>query len=320
MKRLGVLLILIIVLLLGFFLYYREGVLPVDRESKESKLFIIKPGENLNSIANNLAGQKLIRSRVIFYFVVRRHGFERKIQAGDFRLSPSMNADEIAENLTHGTLDSWLTIIEGTRKEEVAQTLSHNFSIPEAEFLTYAREGYLFPDTYLIPKNATAVAVMKILEDNFNKKFNGELRQKAVRKNLTVDQVVILASMVEREARFSEDRQKVASVLLKRLENGMKLDIDATVQYLLGYQPIEKTWWKKDLTEDDLAIKSFYNTYLNAGLPPSPISNPGIAAIEAVVNADPNGPYLFYVSDSSGHLHFARTLEEHNENIRKYIK
>ncbi|MCL4376817.1 MAG: endolytic transglycosylase MltG, partial [Actinobacteria bacterium] len=97
---------------------------------------------------------------------------DKKIQAGDFRLSPSMDANQIAKLLTHGTLDVWLTIIEGTRKEEVAQVVSQNLDIPEIEFLKYAKEGYLFPDTYLVPKNATAVAVIKLMEDNFNKKYN----------------------------------------------------------------------------------------------------------------------------------------------------
>jgi len=304
----------------GFYLYYREGTLPVDKKSEESKIFIIKKGENLSSIANNLADQKLIRNKVVFYLVVKRFGIERKIQAGDFRLSASMNTHEIASALTHGTLDVWLTIIEGMRKEEVAQVVSQGLNIPETEFLKFANEGYLFPDTYLVPKEATAAAVENILEDNFNKRFNNELKESARRRNLTVDQVVTLASLVEREARFAEDRPKVAGVLLHRLKNNMKLDIDATIQYVLGYQPEEKSWWKKELTFSDLEVNSPYNTYKNAGLPPGPIANPGLATITAVVEASSDGPYLYYVSDSSGHLHFAQTIEEHNENIRKYLK
>ena len=206
------------------------------------------------------------------------------------------------------------------RKEEIAQQVSQSLNIPEIEFLKYVREGYLFPDTYLIPKSATAVVVIKIFEDNFNRRFSDELREKARNKGFTVEQVLTLASLVEREARFAEDRPKVASVLLNRLENEMKLDIDATVQYALGYQSEEKSWWKKQLSLEDLAIDSPYNTYKNAGLPPEPIANPGLASIQAVVDADPNTPYLYYISDKSGHLHFARNLEEHNENIRRYLK
>ncbi len=320
MKKLLILISLLLILAAGFFLYYQEGILPVDKNSKVRTIFIIKPGESLTSIANNLIEQKLIRSRVVFYIVVKKLGVERSIQAGDFRLSSSMNSDEIVKALTHGTLDKWLTIIEGTRKEEIAQVVTQNLDIPESEFLKYAKEGYLFPDTYLVPKNATAVAVIKILESNFDKKFTPELKQEAARENLTVDQVIILASLVEREAHFPEDRQKVASVFLRRIKEHIALNVDATIQYALGYQPDEKTWWKKNLTTDDLALKSFYNTYLYPGLPPGPISNPGLASINAVLSADPQTPYLFYVSDSAGHLHFGRTIEEHNENIRKYVR
>ena len=205
----------------GFYLYYKEGTLPVDKYSKESKVFVIRPGENLNNIANNLADQKLIRNKIVFYLVVKRFGIERKIQAGDFRLSPAMNTHELAKSLTHGTLDVWMTIIEGMRKEEVAQVVAQSLNIPETEFLKYAREGYLFPDTYLVPKNATAAAVIKIFEDNFNRRFDNELREKARNKGFTIEQVITLAALVEREARLAEDRQKVASVLLKRLENSL---------------------------------------------------------------------------------------------------
>ena len=292
----------------------------MDKNSKESKIFVIRPGDALSSIANNLADQKLIRNKVVFYLVVKRFGIERKIQAGDFRLSPSMNLDQIATALTHGTLDVWLTIIEGLRKEEVAQIVSQSLNIPEIEFLKYAKEGYLFPDTYLVPKDATAIAVIVIFNDNFNRRFTDELKEKAEDKGLSQEEVVTLASLVEREARFSEDRQKVASVLLKRLKIGMKLDIDATVQYVIGYQPEDKSWWKRELTLDDLAVASPYNTYKNAGIPPGPIANPGLASLVAVLDAEPNTPYLYYISDKSGHLHFASTLEEHNENIRRYLK
>lgn len=320
MKRLGILLIFILIFIVGFYLYWKEGSLPVDKNSKESKIFVIKPGENLSGIADDLFAQKLIRNKIVFYLVVKRLGIERKIQAGDFRLSPVMDIEEIAKSLTHGTLDVWVTLIEGMRKEEIAQIVSQSLNIPEVEFIKYAREGYLFPDTYLVPKNATADAVIKIFEANFKQKFSLELQDKASEKNLTVDQVITLASLVEREARFAGDRQKVASVLLNRLARNIKLDIDATVQYILGYQPEEKSWWKTELALEDLEIDSPYNTYKNAGLPPGPIANPGIAAIKAVVDANANTPYLFYISDKSGHLHFARTIEEQNENIRRYLK
>lgn len=320
MKRLIILIIFLIVVGGGFYFYYQAGTLPVDKNIKEGKIFVVQKGERLDSIVNNLYDQKLIRNKIVFFLVVKQLGLEKNIQAGDFRLNQSMDAYQIANSLTKGTLDIWVTIIEGTRKEEIAQVISQNLGIPETEFLKYAQEGYLFPDTYLIPKDATTEAVIQIFKTNLERRFSDELKEKARQKNLTVDEVLTLASLVEREARYDEDRGRVASVLLNRLGSGMKLDIDATVQYALGYQSVEKSWWKKELSVDDLEMNSPYNTYKNAGLPPGPIASPGLASIEAVVNANPNTPYLYYVSDSTGHLHFARTLEEHNENIRKFIR
>jgi len=246
-------------------------------------------------------------------------GIERKIQAGDFRISPKMTAAEVAKNLTHGTLDVWITLIEGTRKEEMAQTISKDLNIPETEFIKVATEGYLFPDTYLIPTTATAESVVSILKNNFDNKFSQELLDQAKNKKLTEKEVLILASLVEREARQPATRQKVAGIILKRYLADWPLQIDATVQYALGYQPNEKSWWKKNLTEDDLKINSPFNTYKNTGLPPEPICNPSLTSIEAVINADPKTLYWYYITDKNGVMHYAVTLEEHNNNIRKYL-
>ncbi|MCL4387469.1 endolytic transglycosylase MltG, partial [Patescibacteria group bacterium] len=127
----------------------------------------------------------------------------------------------------------------------------------------------------------------------------------------------IVAYLIEREAKKDEDRPLVASVILNRFNIGMKLDIDATIQYALGYQEDEKRWWKKSLTLDDIKLNSPYNTYRVSGLPPTPISNPGLASLQAVVNpSDTN--YLYYITDSKGINHYGKTLEEHNANIQKY--
>ncbi len=319
MKKLFTLLTLLTVLGIGFSLYYREGTLPVNKTNPQTKIFVIQKGEPLSEIAQKLVNENLIRNKIVFYLVVKKMGLDKKIQAGDFRLSSAMNVYEIADNLTHGTLDVWVTLIEGLRKEQVAQVISQNLDIPETEFLKYTKEGYLFPDTYLIPREATAESVINILQNNFDRKFSADLREKAKAKRLSPDEVIILASMVEREARLNEDRPLVASVILNRLEAGMKLDIDATVQYALGYQPEEKTWWKKELAQDDKKIESPYNTYTNPGLPPAPISNPGLASVQAVISA-PKTDYFYYVSDKNGKNHYAKTIEEHNENVKKYLQ
>src|SRR3990167_4912605 len=135
MKKLGIFLLLIFIFAVGFLLYYKEGSLPVDKTSKESQIFVIRQGENLTTIANNLSNQKLIRNKIIFYLIVKQLGIEKKMQAGDFRLSANMSATEVAKNLTHGTLDVWITLIEGMRKEEIAQVISKNLDIPEIEFI-----------------------------------------------------------------------------------------------------------------------------------------------------------------------------------------
>lgn len=319
-KRYFLLIILLSLFSFGF-LFYKEGTMPVNPNDKTTKIFVVRRGENLRSIIRNLYDQKLIRSRVAFFFVVKKLGIEKKIQAGDFRLSPSMDAFKIAETLTHGTLDVWVTIVEGLRKEEIAHLIGKELDIPEVEFIKAAKEGYLFPDTYLFPKNTDVETIIRIFYENFQRKFNQQLVEQAKRNlNLTQEQVLILASLVEREAKYDADRKKVASILIKRLKNDWPLQVDATVQYVLGYQPKEKTWWKKNLTVDDLKIDSPYNTYKNTGLPPTPICNPGLASIQAVVEADPDIEYWYYLSDKTGKMHYAKTLEEHNRNIEKYLQ
>jgi UPF0755 protein len=320
MKKIYILLFLLIVISLSFYLFYNEGSLPVNKKDQTSKIFVIKQGESLNTITNNLFNEDLIRNKIVFYLIVKQLGIERKIQAGDFRLSPNMSAGELAKNLTHGTLDVWVTLIEGTRKEEMAQVISKNLDIPETEFSKLADEGYLFPDTYLIPRTATVDMVISIIKNNFKNKFNEELQTKAKNKKLTEKQVLILASLVEREARQSSTREKVAGIILKRYLADWPLQIDATIQYALGYQSAEKSWWKKELTEDDFKIDSPYNTYKNKGLPPAPICNPSLSSIKAVINADENTPYWYYFTDKNGVMHYSVTLEEHQANINKYLQ
>lgn len=317
MKRL----ILFSIFLIGglfIFFYYKEGNLPVDPKNKQSKIFVVRKGENVTEIAKNLEKEGLIRNRVVFYLIVKKLGIERKLQAGDFRLSPSMSAEEIAKKLTHGTLDVWITIIEGLRKEEVAQIFARELNLPASEFMKMAKEGYLFPDTYLIPKNATINTVLSILANNFEKKYDEKLRQRAKQLGLTDDEVIIIASLIEREAKFFEDRKKVASVIFNRLKADMKLDIDATVQYALGYDHQEKTWWRKNLSLEDLSFDSPYNTYKYKGLPPAPICSPGLDSIKAVLYPEETD-YLYYISDKKGKLHFAKTFEEHQRNIKRYL-
>ncbi len=312
---------LFVLLFLGIFsyLFYRQGTLPFNKTDRSTKIFVIAPGDPLQKIVDDLDKEDLIRSKLVFYLVVKQLGLERSIQAGDFRLSPSMNAYEIAKNLTHGTLDVWVTLIEGTRKEEMAQIIGNRLEIPEVEFIQNAEEGYLFPDTYLMPKDATAGSVISILKNNYEQKFAEDMKEKTTLKGLSEKEVLTLASIVEKEAKHEADKKIVAGILLKRLDADWPLQVDATIQYALGYQAAEKSWWKKVLSFDDLEIDSPYNSYKNKGLPPTPISNPGLASINAVVEADKNTPYWYYMSDKKGNMHYGKTIEEHNANIQKYL-
>ncbi len=320
MKKIRTLIVVILIAALGFYLYFNQAVQPFNPKDNSVKVFVIPSGESTKDIANSLANHGLIRDRLVFYLIIKSLQLDKNIQAGDFRLSPSMDAYTIAKTLTHGTLDVWVTLIEGMRKEEMAQVISENLGIPEVDFDQYGKEGYLFPDTYLFPKNSTSKSIVQTMENNFNKKFTPEMRDKVERLGLTVDQAVVLASIVEKEAKRPQDKPIVAGILLKRLRADWPLQVDASIQYALGYQAGEHTWWKKDLTAQDLAIDSPYNTYTNKGLPPTPICNPGLASLEGVANAQVNTPYWFYLSDNHGNMHFSKTIEEHNANIKKYLQ
>ena len=317
MKKLKILLLLIIFISVSFYLFYREGSLPVNKLSKETKTFIIKSGEPLDTITNNLASDGLIRNKIVFYLVVKKLGLERKIQAGEFKISENMNAEQVANNLTHGSIDTSITLIEGMRKEEMAQIISKTLDIPEIEIMSKAKEGYIFPDTYQVPKNASSDVVLTIIKNNqkFVKAFQNIKKQ----TKLTEKQALILASLVEREARQPLTREKIAGIILKRYLADWPLDLDASLQYILGYQTNEKSWWKKSVTDEDKNIDSPFNTYKNKGLPPEPVCSPSLSSLEAVINADPSTPYWFYLTDNNGVMHYAVTLEEHEANINKYL-
>lgn len=308
MKRLFVLVIIFLLLLFvarGWWM----GNLAALSKDQETKTIIIPKGKSLSEIAKQLQEERLIRSAFVFSLYARMQGLSNKLSAGTFKLSPSMSTPEIVRELSGQPSEMWVTLVEGWRVEEMAEKLGG------PKFLEVAKEGYMFPDTYLFPNEYTPEQIAKVMRDNFDKKYSADLKSKIKALGLTEDEGVILASIVEREARSDKARTEVASILLRRLKIDMGLNADATVQYALGYQPQEKSWWKRHLTKEDLKMDSPYNTYLYRGLPPTPISNPGLSSLEAVASADPNTPYLYYYHDSKGNSHYAKTLEEHNQNI-----
>lgn len=317
--RLLVFAILLIVFAGGGYIWWREAVSPANPEDKANRSFVVQSGEGIRSIATRLKNEGIIKDQIGFFILVKLLKLDSNLQAGDFRLNPAQSAREVVEQLTHGTEDIWVTILEGWRNEETALLLAKELSIPESEYLKFAREGYMFPDTYLLPKEASAAGVVKIFEDNFNKRVDARILNGFQTQGLSLAKAVVLASIVEREGNSATDRPLIAGVLLKRLKNDWPLQADATIQYVLGYQAVDKTWWKKALTDADKEIKSPFNTYSDTGLPPTPICNPGLMSLSAVAFPQ-ESDYWYYLHDLEGKVHFARTLEEHNANIEQYLR
>lgn len=316
MKKLLILFIILVILIAGTLFWWNRGLSAVNTSNKTTKIFVVSKGSNVREIANNLKQEGLISDPVVFFLLVKQLGLDQKIQAGDFRLSPSMTAEQIAKNLTVGILDIWVTIPEGKRATEIAEILQEKIPSYQDSWkpALEAQEGYLFPDTYLIPKGADITTIINLMQGTFEKKYE---TIQITNTSLSKEQLVIIASLIEREAKLAQDRPLIASVITNRLRLGMPIQIDATIQYALGYQPDQKTWWKKNLTFEDLKVNSPYNSYTQAGLPPTPIANPGLEVLQAAANPAATD-YLFYISDSLGNNHYAKTLAEHNANIKKY--
>lgn len=318
-KRLLALFIVLLLLCGGAWLWWQDGISPVDPEDKTPVSFEVAKGEGVKLIASKLAQQKIIRSPTAFYILVKVMGLEKQLQAGEFRLMRSMDSLTVSRELTHGIMDIWITIPEGLRKEEIAARISKELDIPETEFIKIAPEGFLFPDTYLIPREATVGAILNLMVKTFHAKADDVIKTGTVKNKMSVNEIVTLASIVEREGINAADRPVIAGILMNRLNQKHPLQVDATLQFAIGYQPNEKSWWKKYLTNDDKEIDSPYNTYKFSGLPPGPISNPGIQSIEAVVYPKISD-YFYYLHDNDGRVHYARTLEEHNANVSRYLR
>lgn len=318
LAALGLILLAGIVFLLVGLFWWRENLKPVDKQSQTYTLIVIKKGSSGVQIAKQLRLNNLIKSQKAFLLYLKLYPIS--LQAGTFKLSRSMSLAEIVQTLHKGPLDIWVTIPEGWRRGQIGEKLSRSleFKFSQKAFLklTTGREGYLFPDTYLFPQEATASRIVKIMVTNFTKKARPVVEKTAQKQNLSLNQVVTLASLVEREGKTKADRRIIASILLKRLDRGWPLQVDATLQYVKGRPG---NWWPK-IKPEDKKIKSAFNTYLNKGLPPRPISNPGLDSLNAVYQADPNTPYWFYISDKNGQIKAVKTLEEHNQNVSKYLK
>ncbi|MBI5356290.1 endolytic transglycosylase MltG [Candidatus Collierbacteria bacterium] len=321
--------ILFISALIGsiFIYWYLSNIQPVSQIKAPEQIFIVRKGQSTKAILKRLQQEKIIKSSLateIYLFLAKqRQGF----QAGSFKLSPSMAIGEIANVLKTGIIDTWITIPEGWRAEQIVdelknQGLLENLNFNELYKLFRQSEGRLFPDTYLFAKDSSAEKIIEKMTENFDAKI---LSLTSERINPLTHELIIQASLVEREARHDVDRPLIASVLKNRLKIGMALQVDATLQYAKATQEIRNRkqetgnneWWGPVIPSDK-NINSPYNTYKFPGLPPGPIANPGIEAIKAVLNPAETD-YLYYISEPDGTTHYAKNLEGHNANIRKYL-
>jgi UPF0755 protein len=317
----------------GFALVWNAGDLTQPRDpTGTGQLFVIQPGESVVSISERLEGSGLIRSASTFRAYLLWSGLDTVIQTGTYRLSPAQTGFAIAQMLKSTTLtEVAFTVLPGWRMEEIAAALptSGLEFTPEA-FLAAAAapaisldfipsgasaEGFLSPDTYILPRTTTAEQLVSTLIHGFSSHLPAETLAAYASRGLTLYQAVTLASIVQREAVVEEEMPLIASVFYNRLAIGMNLQTDPTVQYALGYNAARGTWWTNPLSGNDLRFDSPYNTYLHPGLPPGPISNPGLAALRAVANPAQTKYYFFQAKcDGSGLHNFAETFEQHQQN------
>ena len=294
--------------------------------------FTIEPGEGVPSIAIRLDEVGLIRSASAFRAYLIYTGLDTSIQAGDYQLSPALSIVDIARELQDATPEQvTFVILPGWRMEEIAASLATSgLEITPEEFLAAARsappgldflpasastEGFLYPDTYILPRETNADALVDEFLRNFSLHLTIDLRDGINRQGLDVYQAVTLASIVQREAVVPDEWAQIASVFYNRLRSGMKLDSDPTVQYAIGFDASRATWWVNPLTLDHLKFDSPYNTYIYTGLPPGPIANPSLSALQAVA-FPAETPYFFFRArcDGSGLHDFSITFEEHLQN------
>ncbi len=307
--------------------YVQATTTPLDPDTTQEMTFVVQPGASSRQIAQRLEEQGIIKSAFAFGLYTR---FNPKlgagIQAGEFVVSPRLSIQDLVELFQTGIITKRLTFIEGWRREQMAGYLAQEFDQQFGiEFLrlTEGKEGRLFPDTYYVGTDITPDELVSVMLQAFDTKLNQERLDAIQAQGLTLEQLLIFASMVEREVITSSDRQIVAGILLKRWQNGWPLEVDATVQYVMGDNACNDlatdcVWWPQSITAADLAIDSPYNTRRYGGLPPTPIANPGIASIDAMLYPVMT-QYWFYLSDKNGTTHFAENLDQHNQNIARYL-
>lgn len=288
---------------------------PLVENSTIQKIINIPSGTNAKEIVHILEKNEIIRkNNYLFIILIKLSKLEDKLKFGEYNLSPSLNMLQILNKLARGEIVVYkITIPEGYTSIQIAELLDKKEIVEKESFLKLVKygekswEGYLFPDTYEVPKKYGPENMFKLMLSNFEQvAVDNKLINKAEQTGFTMDEIITLASIIEKEAKFAEEKRQISSVFHNRLKSGMKLQSCATIQYILG-KPKEK------LEESDLEIESPYNTYLYKGLPPGPICNPGIDSIIAALEPA-NEDYLYFVLGDNGRHIFSKTYEEHLKN------
>ena len=297
-------LVICVIAVISGYIYISSNLRPVST-STEIRQFVINPGDSASTIAVRLQKNSLIRNKNVFMLMAYYLKLNSQLQSGLFKLSPSMSAIEVAKELSNGgSHDYWLKIIDGQRIAEIEPTFDSSL------------EGYIYPDSYLIPKDYSDEQILSIISSNFNKKY--EQAAKDSISKLSKEEVVILASLIEREARTLESKKMVSGILQNRLEANMALQVDATAQYIRDTRQKPQKYWLP-AKKNDLDAVSPYNTYLHPGLPPGPICNPGYDSLYAALHPT-ESDYVYYITGNDNKMHYAKTLDEHNKNIDLYLR
>jgi len=331
LKR-AIIALIVLVMLAGAaaaLMLYRRTSEPYKGFNAGEQFVVIEPGSSTRAIGERLIGAGVIRDDVTFRAALWRSGRARSLQAGEFRFDRPMTPLDVIDKIARGEVyNRRITFPEGLTIQEMARIVEQQGFGKAAAFTEAAREitairdidteakdleGYLFPETYSLPRETTPTRLVELMVGRFRQLFTRQKQESAQALGLTPRQAVTLASLVEKETAVASERPIVAAVYLNRLKIGMAMQADPTVIYALQ----QAGRYDGNLRRDDLAFESPYNTYRYPGLPPGPIASPGLASLDAAV-APANVDYLYFVSRNDGSHVFARTLAEHNENVRIY--
>lgn len=308
--------ILTILLVVVLFLVLRTIFFEPPIDFPKHRLIAIEEGETLDNISSNLFEENLIRSPFFFRALVILRSGEKSAVAGDYYFDEPVSLWTMAKRIAGGKygLDPLrITIKEGSLNRNIAKQLSEELEdFDPDKFLEMAEEGYMFPDTYFFLPNTSTEEVVKKMRETFDLKTKEIQEELVQRDGPSFEDVLKMASIIEREVYKEEDRGLVSSVLWNRIKIDMPLQVDASFVFI-------NNKGTKDLTLNDLDIDSEYNSYNTLGLPPTPISNPGLEAIYAAAYPDET-EYLYFLSDDSGNTYFAENFEEHKLNKAKYLR